>query len=336
MSKKAIFFALGLFALMAIIACGGNAANTSQPGLSGEIPIDGSSTVFPITEAVAEEFGKLHPNVKVTVGISGTGGGFQKFCNQETVISDASRPIKQSEMDKCAAAGVEFIELPVAIDGLTVMVNPANDFVDCMTIEELHMMWAPESEGKVTRWNQIRPEWPNEPFNLYGPGVDSGTFDYFTEVVNGKSQSSRGDFTASEDDNILVTGIAGDRNALGYFGYAYYVENKDRLKAVAIDGGDGCVEPNTGSIERGVYSPLSRPIFIYVEKGAGVSPRVKALVEFYLTEGRELVGQVGYIAFPDRVYELALSKFRNGTTGPAFGGDNPLKGTVEEVLSQSQ
>ena len=311
MSKKAIFFALGLFALMAIIACGGNAANTSQPGLSGEIPIDGSSTVFPITEAVAEEFGKLHPNVKVTVGISGTGGGFQKFCNQETVISDASRPIKQSEMDKCAAAGVEFIELPVAIDGLTVMVNPANDFVDCMTIEELHMMWAPESEGKVTRWNQIRPEWPNEPFNLYGPGVDSGTFDYFTEVVNGKSQSSRGDFTASEDDNVLVEGVASSEGGLGYFGLAYYEENAGKLKIVPVKaaGSVQAVAPSKETVLEGSYTPLSRPLFIYVSKNSlKTKPAVKSFVQYYLQNAAVLCEEVGYVPLPQSEYEAGLSK----------------------------
>jgi phosphate transport system substrate-binding protein len=306
--------------------------------LSGDIAIDGSSTVFPITEAVAEEFGKLtNGNVRVTVGISGTGGGFEKFCNDETQVSDASRPIKASEAELCAQAGIEFIEIPVAIDGLTVMVNPQNDFVQCMTVEELHTIWAPEAEGTITHWNQVRPDWPSEPIQLYGPGVDSGTFDYFTEVINGEAQASRGDFTASEDDNVLVQGIAGDQHSLGYFGYAYYVENADRLKAVAIDGGNGCEGPTEETINNGTYAPLSRPIFIYVREDAATTPQVKAFVEYYLSSegGQQLVSEVGYIPFPSEVYDLALAKFQKGTTGAAFGGANPIQGTVAEVLRAS-
>jgi phosphate transport system substrate-binding protein len=305
--------------------------------LSGDIAIDGSSTVFPITEAVAEEFGILtNGNVRVTVGISGTGGGFEKFCNGETQVSDASRPIKASEVERCQQAGIDFIEIPVAIDGLTVMVNPQNDFVECITVEELHTIWAPEAEGTINHWNQVRPEWPNERIQIYGPGVDSGTFDYFTEVINGESQASRGDFTASEDDNVLVQGISGDRNSLGYFGYAYYVENQDRLKALAIDGGDGCVEPTEETINNGTYAPLSRPIFIYVRQDAADTPHVKAFVDYYLSEeGRQLVSEVGYIPFPDEVYDLALTKFQNGTTGTVFGGANPMEGPVAEVLQGS-
>ena len=223
--------------------------------LSGEISVDGSSTVFPITEAMAEEFGNTTGgNVRITVGVSGTGGGFKKFCAGETHISDASRPIKQSEVDLCAEAGVEYIEIPVAIDGLSVIVNPNNDFVECMTVDELHTVWAPEAEGVVTKWSQIRAGWPDEDIRLYAPGVDSGTFDYFTETVNGESQASRGDFLPSEDDNVLVTGISGDQGALGYFGYAYYAENADRLKLVAIDGGDGCITPTDETINNGTYS----------------------------------------------------------------------------------
>ena len=305
--------------------------------LSGDINVDGSSTVFPITEAMAEEFGyATDGNVKITVGVSGTGGGFKKFCAGETHISDASRPIKQSEVDLCAENGIEYIELPVAIDGLSVMVNPANDFVECMTVDELHTIWAPEAEGEVMKWSQIRAGWPDEDVRLYAPGVDSGTFDYFTETVNGESQASRGDFLPSEDDNVLVTGISGDKGALGYFGYAYYAENADRLKLVAIDGGEGCITPTDETINNGTYSPLSRPLFIYVAADALNQPHVKAFVEFYLDEGnRTFVSETGYIPFPKVIYDLVLNKFLGGSTGSAFGGDDRMSGTVEEVLRAS-
>ena len=306
--------------------------------LSGDIAVDGSSTVFPITEAVAEEFGNLTDGrVRITVGVSGTGGGFKKFCNGETDIADASRPIKGSEVSLCAAGGVEYIEIPVAIDGLTVMVNRDNAFVRCMTVAELNKMWAPEAEGVVTDWNQVRAEWPAERMELYAPGVDSGTFDYFTDTVNGESGASRGDFTASEDDNVLVTGVAGSRNGIGYFGYAYYVENRERLKAVAIDGGSGCVMPTDAAINDGSYAPLSRPLFIYVRKDAAQTPHIAEFIRYFLgAEGQQLAAEVGYIPFPQAVYDLALAKFENGTTGAAFGGDNPLEGSVEQVLTASQ
>ena len=345
----------GVLAL-AIAACGGgveapaasspeqsgssaqSAASSALATLKGDISIDGSSTAFPITEAMAEEFGNATDgNVKITVGVSGTGGGFNKFCSAETVITNASRPIKQTEVELCAEGGIEYIELPVAIDGLSVMVNPANDFVECMTVDELHTIWAPEAEEVITKWNQVRPEWPDEKIGLYAPGVDSGTFDYFTETVNGESQASRADFLPSEDDNVLVTGLAGDRGALGYFGYAYYSENADRLKLLAIDGGNGCITPTEETINNGTYSPLSRPLFIYVSSDALNEPQVKAFVEYYLDPAnRDFVSETGYIPFPDTVYELALSKFQDGKTGAAFGGDGRLTGTVEEVLRASQ
>ena len=305
--------------------------------LSGDINVDGSSTVFPITEAMAEEFGyATDGKVKITVGVSGTGGGFKKFCTGEIHISDASRPIKQSEVDMCAENGVEYIELPVAIDGLSVMVNPANGFVECMTVEELHTIWAPEAEEVVTKWSQVRDGWPDEDIRLYAPGVDSGTFDYFTETVNGAAQASRGDFLPSEDDNVLVTGISGDKGALGYFGYAYYAENADRLKLVDIDGGAGCITPTDETINNGSYSPLSRPLFIYVAAEALNQPHVKAFVEYYLdAANRQLVSETGYIPFPKVIYDLALEKFLTGNTGAAFGGDDRIHGTVEEVLRAS-
>lgn len=302
--------------------------------LSGDIPIDGSSTVFPITEAVAEEFGDLAGgNVRAVVGISGTGGGFKKFCALETVISDASRPIKQKEVDLCAAAGIEYIELPVAIDGLSVVVNPGNDFVDCLTVDQLNMIWKPESEGVITQWNQVDPSWPNEEIKMYAPGVDSGTFDYFTQAINGDGGVSRGDFVASEDDNVLVQGVSGDKYSVGYFGYAYYVENQDKVKAVPIDGGAGCITPTDETINNGSYAPLSRPLFIYVGADAAREQHISEFVRFYLGDhGQRLAASVGYIPFPQEVYRLALDKFNAGTTGTVFGGQSAFKGPVVEGL----
>ncbi|HLF08791.1 MAG TPA: PstS family phosphate ABC transporter substrate-binding protein [Dehalococcoidia bacterium] len=294
------------------------AVGTPTPALSGAVRIDGSSTVFPVTEAVAEEFQKLHRRVQVTVGISGTGGGFQKFCNKETDISDASRPISASERDACQKNGRDYIELPVAYDGLSVIVNPQNTWVTSMTTADLKKIWEPDAQGKVTRWSQVRPEWPDRPLTLYGPGTDSGTFDYFTEVINGRAKASRGDFTASEDDNVLVQGIAGDANALGYFGYAYYVENKGRLKLVAIDGGRGPVLPTEQTINDGTYAPLSRPIFIYVAKDAADRREVQEFVKFYLNQGRPLVAEVGYVRVPDRVYDAALQRFERRVVGSVY------------------
>ena len=250
-------------------------------GLSGKIRIDGSSTVFPITEAVAEEFQKLHRKVRVTVGISGTGGGFKKFTTGQTDINDASRPIKGKEKDKAAKNGIDYIDLPVAYDGLSVVINPKNDFLDYLTVTELRKIWQPGST--VKNWNDVRPDWPNKPIKLYGPGAVSGTFDYFTKKINGKSQASRSDYTASEDDNVLVMGVAGDTYSLGYFGYAYYKENQDKLKVVAIDGGDGPIKPSEMTINDGTYKPLSRPIFIYVNNKAAKRPVIKAVSYTHLT-----------------------------------------------------
>ena len=302
--------------------------------LSGDIEIDGSSTVFPITEAVAEEFGDLTDgNVRVVVGISGTGGGFKKFCTNETVISDASRPIKQKEVDLCEAAGIKYIEIPVAIDGLSVVVNPDNEFVDCLTVDQLNMIWKPESEGVVMSWDQVNPAWPAEEIKLYAPGVDSGTFDYFTEAINGDGGVSRGDFVASEDDNVLVQGISGDRYSLGYFGYAYYVENQDKLKVVTVDGGTGCIAPTDEAIKNGSYAPLSRPLFMYVRADAAEEQHVAEFVRYYLSDhGQRLAASVGYIPFPQQVYDLGQAKVESGTTGTVFGGDNAFEGPVAEGL----
>lgn len=312
---------LGLPCVLAAAACGrsdGGAASvptaipphdqTQATSFSGTIEIDGSSTVFPIAEAVAEEFHKLHPDVQVNVGVSGTGGGFKRFGAGETDISSASRPIKQAEADEAAKNGVEFVELKIAIDGLSVMVNPANDFVDCLTVAELKAIWSPDST--ISNWKDIRPDFPDQRLRLYGPGTDSGTFDYFTEVIVGTARSSRADYTASEDDNVLVQGIAGDKYALGYFGYAYYIENPGKLKAVPVDGGSGCVLPSETTIRAGEYSPLARPLLIYVKKKSLERPEVKAFLQFFIESGKQLVEEVGYIPLTDQEYADNLPLLR--------------------------
>lgn len=279
-----------------------------------DVKVDGSSTVFPITEAVAEEFHKVNP-ARVTVGISGTGGGFEKFCKGETDISNASRKIKDVEKEACKQQGIEFIELPVAYDAVTVVVHPSNTWATSITVEELKKMWEPAAEGRITKWNQIRASWPDEPLALYGPGADSGTFDYFTEVINGKAADSRGDYTASEDDNVLVQGISGARNAIGYFGHAYYEVNKDRIRAVAVDNGNGPVEPTTTNVNNGTYKPLSRPLFIYVSTKSAQRPQVKAFIEFYLANASTYSTEVGYVALPTEDYQKAQARFQNRETG---------------------
>jgi len=295
-------------ALVAVIA-GGLAywyyVIASAPKLVGTVEIDGSSTVFPITAAVAEEFQNLHPDVRVNVGISGTGGGFKRFTVGEIEISDASRPIKSSEAQTAQQNGIEYIEFSIALDGLSVVVNHQNTWVDYMTVQELNMTWRPNST--VTKWNDIRPSWPDQPIHLYGPGTDSGTFDYFTEVIVGRVDASRPDYTASEDDNILVQGIAGDTYALGYFGYAYYAENTDKLKIVPIDSGSGPVTPTDQTINSGQYVPLSRPLFIYVNKESLERAEVKEFVRFYMENGERLVAEVGYTSLPTSVYQENLS-----------------------------
>ena len=299
------------------------------------IQIDGSSTVFPVTEAVAEEFQKAKKGaIKVTVGISGTGGGFKKFCRGETDISDASRPILKQEMESCKQVGIQYYELPVAFDALTVMVNPKNEWAGVMTVADLKKIWEPSAQGKITNWNQVRSNWPNAPLKLFGPGADSGTFDYFTEAITGKAKASRGDFTASEDDNVLVQGISNDRNALGYFGFAYYIENQKRLKAVGIDGGKGPVLPSAKTVEDGTYQPLSRPIFIYVSKKAAAKPEVKEFVEFYLKNAATLVKQVKYVALPANAYTLGLEHFQKGKLGTVFGGEAEVGVRIEDLLKR--
>jgi phosphate transport system substrate-binding protein len=320
------------FILIALVALWGAAPRASNAQI---VQIDGSSTVFPVTEAVAEEFQKAKKGkVKVTVGISGTGGGFKKFCRGETDISDASRPILKQEMEACKGAGIEYIELPVAFDALTVIINPKNDWSPSMTVAELKKIWEPAAQAKITNWNQVRTNWPNAPLKLFGAGADSGTFDYFTEAITGKAKSSRGDFTASEDDNVLVQGVANDRNALGFFGFAYYAENTKRLKAVAVDNGKGPVVPSEKTVLDGTYQPLSRPIYIYVSKKAAAKPEIAEFVEFYLKQAPSLVKQVKYVPLPERVYTLGASRFKSGKVGTAFAGHADVGVTIDDLMKR--
>ena len=313
------------------------AAASSAASAQTIIAVDGSSTVFPITEAMAEEFQKANPGIKVTVGIAGTGGGFKKFCRGEIDISDASRPIKKSEAEDCKKNGIQYIELPVALDALAVMVNPKNTWVDALTVAELKKMWEPEAQGKIMNWNQIRPSFPSAPLKLFGAGVDSGTYDYFTAATVGKEHSSRGDFTASEDDNVLVQGIAGDVNAIGFFGLAYYLENKAKLKAVPIKLNDTAkgVLPAVETAKDGTYQPLSRPIFIYVSTKSLDKPHVAKFVEFYMDpkNATKLVAEVGYVPLP----EAALKAFRERVTkrmvGTGFTGSK-IGVSVEELMKE--
>jgi len=304
------------------VACGGEGSARADHGpssdgttarLSGTIKVDGSSTVFPITEAVAEEFGALHRDVRVTVGVSGTGGGFKKFTVGETSFSGASRPIQDEEIAACAEHGIEFIELPVAYDGIAVVVHSENQFAQTLTVDELQAMW---SAGTTVRtWADVRPGWPDREFRLYAPGQDSGTFDYFTEVINGQSGNCRPDATFSEDDNVLVRGVSGDKDGIGFFGFAYYAENQDKLSLVAVDAGEGPIHPSMDTIADGSYAPLSRPLFIYVSKEHTSRPEVDAFATFYLTEGRDLVREVGYVPLPDAASAAALERYRNRVTG---------------------
>jgi len=299
------------------------------------VKVDGSSTVFPITEAVAEDFQQsTKGKVRVTVGISGTGGGFKKFCRGETDISDASRPILKSEMEICRAAGIGYYELPIAYDALTFVINPQNTFIKSLTVAELKTMWEPAAQGKIMKWKQVNPAWPDQPLKLFGPGADSGTFDYFTEAVVGKAKSSRGDFTASEDDNVLVQGVARDVNALGYFGFSYYNENRDKLKAVPIVGAPGkpAVEPSFDTVINGTYQPLSRPIFIYVNAKAYERPEIKQFVEFYMKNAERLVKEVKYVPLPAKAYANNLDHVDKKQLGTKFGGENKVGLTIEELM----
>ena len=309
--------------LMTSLAVVGFSSAVSAGSLKGTVSLDGSSTVFPISEAVAEEYRAVEPRVRVTVGVSGTGGGFKKFLANETDINDASRAIKGKEIAKAKETGVQFIELPVAFDGLSVVISQKNKFVDYLTTAELKKIWAPESQ--VSMWGQIRDGWPEKPIRLFGPGTDSGTFDYFTKAINGKEGASRPDYTASEDDNVLVQGVGGDEFALGYFGYAYYVENKNKLRAVPIDGGKGPVSPTFETINQGTYAPLSRPIFIYVNPKSLDKPEVASFIDFYIKNAATLSNEVGYIAMPEVIYEKALARISARETGSAYTSEEGFK-----------
>ncbi len=329
--KTFLFNALAAATLLAALAAGGKAQ--AQP----IIKIDGSSTVFPITEAVAEDFQKANKGTKVTVGIGGTGGGFKKFCRGETDISNASRPILKSEMEICAKAGIKYIELPIAFDALTVVVNPKNTFLKSITIEELKKIWEPAAQGKVKSWKDVNPAWPDTPIKLYGPGADSGTFDYFTEAVVGKAKSSRGDYTASEDDNVLVQGVSRDLGALGYFGFAYYIENKGKLKAVAIVNPKtkAAVEPSADSVAANTYVPLSRPLFIYVAAKSMDKPEVAKFAEYYLANAGKLSKEVKYFPLGGADYAHANVNLKTRKTGTAFGGEPEVGVKVSDLLKRN-
>ena len=332
-------FSVLLVSIGFVAACGRGDSQPAANAAPSVIAIDGSSTVFPIGEAVAEEFQKANRGARVTVGTSGTGGGFEKFCRGETDMSNASRPIKATEAAKCQAAGIEFIELPIAYDGLSVVVNPKNTWAASMTVAELKQLWQPEAQGRVTRWSQLRKGWPDREIRLFGAGTDSGTFDYFTEAIVGKATSSRGDYTASEDDNVLVQGVAGDENALGYFGYAYYENNKDKVKLVAIDDGKGggAVLPGPDTIRTGTYRPLSRPLFIYVNKAKLQRPEIKAFVDFLVAQGSALIREVGYVALSDTEQQLVKDRWTGARTGTMYGeGGATAHTTLEQALKSGR
>lgn len=307
---------LSISALALLTACGGSTENTgtSDKNLTGDIKIDGSSTVYPITEAVAEEFKAAHNNVRVTVGLSGTGGGFKKFTRGETDINNASRPIKGEEIEAAKENNISYESIEVAYDGLSIVVNPQNDWVKSITVAELKKIWEPEAQGKIKTWNQVRPEWPNQEIHLYGAGVESGTYDYFTEAIVGKSHSSRGDYTASEDDNVLVQGIASDKYALGFFGFAYYEQNADKLKLIPVDdeddsNGKGPIAPSVETVKNKTYTPLSRPLFVYVNSTAVQREEVQEFMRFYIENAPELTKEVGFIPLTDQEYQAQMDKF---------------------------
>jgi phosphate transport system substrate-binding protein len=328
-------------AVVSLVACGGGSSGESGSAAPVLIQIDGSSTVFPITEAVAEEFQKTNPAVRVTAGISGTGGGFQKFCRGETDISDASRPIRPTEIETCAKAGIEYIELPVAYDGLAVVVNPKNTWADQVAVSELKTLWAPEAQGKILRWNQVRRSWPEREIRLFGAGVDSGTYDYFTEATVGKEGASRGDFTSSEDDNVLVQNISTDELALGFLPLAYVEQNQSKLKLVPVDDGNpdngkGPITPTADTVRGGTYQPLSRPLFIYVARKAADRPEVQRFVQAYL-DSASLMREVGYVELTPQIYDLARKHFSDRRVGTAFGaGGSQVGVTLEQLLTREQ
>jgi phosphate transport system substrate-binding protein len=346
MRMSSLRFVCAALAVAATAACGGGTTTPAEEGASATsgptmIRIDGSSTVFPISEAMAEEYQQANRDVRVTVGVSGTGGGFQKFCSGETDISDASRPIRATEIEACQKAGIEYIELPIAYDGLAIVVNPKNTWATTITVDELRRLWAPEAQGKIMRWNQVRPSWPDREIRLFGAGVDSGTYDYFTEATVGKEGASRGDFTSSEDDNVLVQGIANDELALGFLPLAYVEQNRERLKIVPVDdgkadNGNGPIVPSAQTVRDGTYQPLSRPLFIYVARKAADRPEVQRFVTSYFTSDA-LIREVGYIELTPQIYELAKQHLAERKVGTAFGsGGSQVGMTLEALLAREK
>lgn len=326
-------------------ACGPSGQDARTAGSDGGsgsktlVTLDGSSTVFPISEAVAEEFQKANQNTNVTVGISGTGGGFQKFCRGEIDIADASRPISASEVAACEKSGIQYVELPIAYDGIAIAANPKNTWADKITVAELKTLWGPDAQGKVTKWNQVRKDWPNREIHLFGAGVDSGTYDYFTEAINGKAKASRGDFTSSEDDNVLVQGISNDELALGFLPFAYFEENSAKLKLVPVDDGKpdngaNAILPSPDTIRTGTYQPLSRPVFIYVSTKAAERPEVQRFVEFYMKNADTLVREVNYVGLGGAAYTMVGDRFAKRTTGSVFSGVNTVGVTIDQLLAK--
>ncbi|ACK71210.1 phosphate binding protein [Gloeothece citriformis PCC 7424] len=313
-------------------ACSQVSSENTEP-----IKIDGSSTVYPITQKIVEKYnqGNASDPVEIQESVSGTTGGFNKFCAGETDINAASRPISEQEMQDCASKEVRYIELPIAFDAITVVVNQQNDWAEDISVEDLRKMWQPEAEGKITNWNQVNPDWPDRPLNLFAPGKDSGTFDYFTEAITGTTDSSRTDYVASEDDETIVTGVSQDPNALGYFGYAYYERNQDKLKPLGIDNGQGAVLPSPETVENAQYQPLARPLFIYVNaKTAQNKPALEEFVKFYLKNAPTAVSEVGYIPLPEEGYHLANIHFNRFKVGTVFEGRSEFNLTLEELLTK--
>lgn len=319
-------------ALAAVVAGAGWAGTAARA--QETIKIDGSSTVYPITEAVAEEYAKDKSAARVTAGYSGTGGGFKKFVRNEIEISGASRPISSKEMEDARKGGIEYIELPVAFDALTVVIHPKNTWAKELTVEDLKKMWGPDSKAQT--WKDVRPEWPATPLKLYGPGTDSGTFDYFTEAINGKAKASRADYTASEDDNVLVQGVSGNEGALGYFGLAYYLANKDKLQAVAVVNPQTKkgVLPTEATVIDGSYAPLARPIFIYVNKSALSRPAVAKFAQFYLENGPDMAKKVKYVPLPDEAYEKGLARLKARQSGTAYGGAGDVGMKIKDLFEK--
>lgn len=342
MNKKKIWtstLTTSLVVATGLAGCGNQSAMTSNSDLTGDIIIDGSSTVYPITEIMSEEFERDNPNVRIAIGISGSGGGLSKFCAGETDISNASRPIRASEIEQCEENGIEFIELPVAFDALSVVINSENDWATCLTARELQIIWSPESQGVINNWSQVRAGFPDVPLSLYAPGTDSGTFDYFTEAINGEEGLSRGDITASEDDNVIVQGVSNDIGGLGYFGLSYLEENLGSLRAVSLDnedpndGGDGCIEPSLQNVEAGIYQPLARPLFIYVKKTSLERPEVRAFVNFYLSEeNAQLTREVGQVDLPSVLYDRANSRLEEMKTGSVFVDISTIGVKLDELF----